>query len=441
MNSFFFIENVKKMTLKNFDPSESNERVNDDDASFAHSSTNLEKEISEGINRIILNQQILESIESIQIQKQQDSHEQHQQSQPLLNQTQWTRRRRCIFTFLYSVDIFLSVLLFSPLVSLYWNFTWQFFDSYFLVDSPRLSNFLCWFIGLVILLPSYLFQNDLHNFYNHLSRLGNSGQVVRILLRIFYIYLVSIGIVLEWRGVWNLIDIYYFKSWHSQLALAIVCVTFFCLSRSSRTLVSNPFILYRDDYENFFTTDSKHKLPVVSDYSQFSFDFFLAELVECLALVAAWRGIEIAYGDLVFADNKFYSLLTSFIFGHLVYFLFVLIQSFIFKLCSKNNLLLRLIAEDFLHIIMFVSVVIYWKFYWDLMEVYVFDKFEESLFYILIGGHFIAFFVAVSLKTSGLLGGPGVSFLDGEPEEDNPNSYYYIHYLSDIYRVIIFAKF
>ena len=49
---------------------------------------------------------------------------------------------------------------------------------------------------------------------------------------------------------------------NSQLSLAIIALAYFCLSRSTKTLISTPFILFVDDHDIFFTTQSKIQFTV-----------------------------------------------------------------------------------------------------------------------------------------------------------------------------------
>lgn len=141
--------------------------------------------------------------------------------------------------------------------------TWSFLDDYMLPNDERLSNFLSWIIGLVILLPSYVFQKDLQTIYIALGNLNSYvGTSLRVLMRVIYIYLVTLAVILEWRGVWNLFDLYLFNDWQTQISLGVLALTFFCLTKTTRTLVATPFFLYMDDYHHFFTTEHKHQSDV-----------------------------------------------------------------------------------------------------------------------------------------------------------------------------------
>lgn len=184
--------------------------------------------------------------------------------------------------FIYSSDVLLSIVLFSPIVSIYWYGTWTYLDNYFLVDDPKTSSFVSWTSGLFILLIGYLFQQDFQHFYDYLHGLGKCGNFCQVLVRSVYIYLMSFAVVAEWRGLWNLFNFYFFSDWQSQFVSAIIALSYFLLSRATRSLITTPFVLFMDDYEHFFTTESRHKFRSVS----FSvFPLFLIQMIHLFHLI------------------------------------------------------------------------------------------------------------------------------------------------------------
>lgn len=172
-------------------------------------------------------------------------------------------RRKFIYNILHSIDVLLSILLFSPLVAIYWYCTWSLIDDYFYKESPKISNFLSWIIGLTILFPGYVFQRHLQDLYEYMNNFETIGYMLQVSMRILYIYAITIGVILEWRSVWNLMALYLFESWKISFLFGILCIIFFCATRSTHQLINTPFILYMDDYDQFFTTESKHQLPVI----------------------------------------------------------------------------------------------------------------------------------------------------------------------------------
>lgn len=168
----------------------------------------------------------------------------------------------------------------------------------------------------------------------------------------------------------------------------------------------------------------------------------LCELIECLALTGAWKGIDNFYYEFLFPDNHIHSLIASFTLSLFSFFFILFMQHIIFKPCSTMSLFSRLIVENIINILMFFSAVLYWKFYWDFMEDNMINIFEPNiLFEVLIATHFISFIVGFCLKTSSLLIGPFTRLLDGEYEE-NSQSYIEISYLNSMKQVYyLFSKF
>lgn len=165
--------------------------------------------------------------------------------------------------FLYTTDILLSVLVFSPIIGLFWYCTWSFLDDYFLNDRMYLSNFLSLSIGLIFILAGYLMQELMQLWYDKLKQFKYS-KFLRFLMRTVYAYIMSMAVILQWRAVWNIYNFYLFKDISSQLTLAVISIAYFCITRSTRSLVCNPYLLYVDESEDFFVSESRHKITAVS---------------------------------------------------------------------------------------------------------------------------------------------------------------------------------
>jgi hypothetical protein len=61
-------------------------------------------------------------------------------------------------------------------------------------NNVVLSSVVCYLVGLLLLLPGYVFQNNLQKFHNNLK------PTMQFIFRIFFIYVISFAVVLEWRG-------------------------------------------------------------------------------------------------------------------------------------------------------------------------------------------------------------------------------------------------
>jgi hypothetical protein len=69
-------------------------------------------------------------------------------------------------------------------------------------------------------------------------------------------YIITIAITIEWQGLWDLIESN-IADLQTKLSLSIIAITYACLTRSTRALVTSPFILTIDNDEGFFEYELK----------------------------------------------------------------------------------------------------------------------------------------------------------------------------------------
>jgi hypothetical protein len=160
-------------------------------------------------------------------------------------------------------------------------------------------------------------------------------------------------------------------------------------------------------------------------------DFALSEIVECFGLITVWRGIGNAFDLFIYPHDANAAVLYSFAASHIVYLVIVLIQGFVYRRFSKMTLIYRLASEDLMHTIMILSAILAWKFYWNAADLYLYT--EKSALYLYLIGHFGSFLIAIVLKVSAILVGPGISFLDGDITD--AQEYFEINYISSLVKV------
>lgn len=130
------------------------------------------------------------------------------------------------------------------------------------------------------------------------------------------------------------------------------------------------------------------------------------------------------------------SIAGSFLISHSIYLFIAVVQTFIFRKFSRAKFLTRIAAEDLIYILMFFSAVLSWKFYWDVVDNFILE--EKMEFPLLLLGHGAAFTVALALKVSAILVGPGTSYLKDIEYIEPPQTYFQINYLSNIFKVNFF---
>lgn len=146
-----------------------------------------------------------------------------------------------------------------------------------------------------------------------------------------------------------------------------------------------------------------------------------------------WFGVQNYLDQNLYPKDVVSSLWASFSISHIICLIILLLQNLIFNYCSKCYLVPRLIMEDVLNIIMVISTILAWKFYWDLIDHWFY--FKSTAFYLYLGGHIGGFILAVICNVTGSLVGPGTSFLDGENKETK--SYFEVNFLTGIFKVIL----
>lgn len=321
--------------------------------------------------------------------------------------------RQLKIDFYYFIDLFLSAAIFSPLSGFYWYGSWSFLDSYFLTSNRFLSALLSYLIGLSIILPSYLFQHKLQQFYNNYC----DNFIKRFLLKFTYVYLLSIGIVFEWRGCWELCDLTINLDWKNELSISIIAVTYLLITRSFRLMKSSPYVLTYDYFDDeYFISKSRFNQLNNFKYLQYSFDFLLSEIIESFVVIIGWRGISIVFDLFIYPDNYRISILITLVTGYLAFFILVLVQFKIYARIQPFTLIPRLFFEDILNLIMFLSLILIWKGYWDFCDNIVY--YEQYQFQIYAVLHFVSFLIVILTNSSVSIIGCGFEFKDGELECD-----------------------
>lgn len=224
--------------------------------------------------------------------------------------------------------------------------------------------------------------------------------------------------------------------WRGQLSLSIIAISYMLIARSFLYVTSIPFSLRMDtDYNEYFLLRSRYKFKSIeSKYLQNSFDFVISELIESIASMIAWRGIGYTIDLFLFPNNMVLSLILTAIIGYLIYFILSFSQHYIYLKSVHLQLIPRLVIEDVIKLIMFLSIILIWRFYWILIDSYICIKSYQLEFY--ISFHYISFILSILLNASIVVTGPGVEFKDGELNDNF--SFFHIEYLSILIQVGVY---
>ena len=100
-----------------------------------------------------------------------------------------------------------------------------------------------------------------------------------------------------------------------------------------------------------------------------------------------WFGIEAYFDQIIYPNDTISRIIFMFAISHSICLFLLLVQNSIFEKCSNQNscsLIPRLIVENVFNIIMCISVILAWKFYWDAFD-YLFYKKESALIFFTVG--------------------------------------------------------
>ncbi len=230
-----------------------------------------------------------------------------------------------------------------------------------------------------------------------------------------------------------LLDKYLVMDWKGQLSLSIIAISYMLIARSFYYVLSSPFVLVMDtSYDDYFLVRSRYRLKSVdSTYIQHSFDFIISELIESFAAIIAWRGIGYTIDLFLFPDDLVLSILASAIISHLIYFLLVVSQYYLYSIATHLKLIPRLVIEDTVKLLMFISIILIYRLYWIIVDTYIYS--EDYKLESFLSFHFVSFALSLLFNASIVITGPSCEFKDGELNDDN--SYFYISYFATLIEV------
>lgn len=112
---------------------------------------------------------------------------------------------RCTKRFLNASDVFLSLIVISPLVIIHWRGTWALMDDY---KFPPMN---CFILGMVFHLAIAMVREFLYSEYKKTKMKKRTWKrvVCRSFLTKLYAYLFSWTCQMHWRGGWAVIDEYF----------------------------------------------------------------------------------------------------------------------------------------------------------------------------------------------------------------------------------------
>ncbi len=81
-------------------------------------------------------------------------------------------------------------------------------------------------------------------------------------------WMICVAVTIEWQGLWDLIQSN-IENLETKLSLSVLAITYACITRSTRALVSTPFILTVDQDDRFFEYELKSARVFIIVYKLF----------------------------------------------------------------------------------------------------------------------------------------------------------------------------
>ena len=159
----------------------------------------------------------------------------------------------------------------------------------------------------------------------------------------------------------------------------------------------------------------------------------MIEVVECFVMNLIWFGVQNYFDSIIYPNDWFWRLLITFLVSHCSCALILFVQTVIFKIFRRCQLVPRLIGEDFMNTLMIVTTILYWKFYWDLCDYFI--RNQPYVFYLYLAGHLVTFAITIICNVTGDIVGPDPLFYDGEAQITK--AYFEVNFASSLFQVFI----
>ena len=156
------------------------------------------------------------------------------------------------YSMLYLTDFILSACIYAPLVVLYWNGTWGLVDNLIYPDNPDLRGAVCFAAGVGILLTAWFSQDALQTYFP-----PDTPGIIFLPVTRFYIYLVALGNVLHWRGVWKIWNHFSGTDAISGAVCLAICSVLLLPLRGMKNCWGAPLVTICDTAEGMFNIDTR----------------------------------------------------------------------------------------------------------------------------------------------------------------------------------------
>lgn len=304
------------------------------------------------------------------------------------------------------LDSLLALFVFFPFTIFYWRGVWDLLGYYFLRSNKIRGIWILVGIGLsVTYLLYFIFAYVVDKKLKSISSKWLNIIITRLCLVIYGFFFMFM-----WRGLWEMFNHYIGKDLKEGAISFAVGVILISTIRCTKTLMWPPMNIAVDFREDVirpccrFSTNPKHKI-------RYLFDAFFTQIFIQPLAIFCWRSGFNVLDKTIYESNKFKSDIVSLIVGVSGCSLLIFLQYPLSRLSIQleKNKVLKILYEDFIHVIALVPLLFFYRGFWNLNEEYIIKDKK-------VGGwinHAIGLSMLLLFQTLSTLVGPGC-IVDGK---------------------------
>ena len=142
-------------------------------------------------------------------------------------------------------------------VVVFWCGSWRLAEEYFLKGEDYYTAWIVAPVAATICVIITCIKPALH-----MTLKGQEESGLYMLFTRFITYVYACVYILQWVGVWNLINIYHGKGWENGLTWVAVCFAIAWVLGFSSTALRSPVFIRLDDREKYFKVFTRFSCPV-----------------------------------------------------------------------------------------------------------------------------------------------------------------------------------
>ncbi|XP_076635483.1 uncharacterized protein LOC143348772 [Colletes latitarsis] len=155
------------------------------------------------------------------------------------------------------IDIFLSMILITPLTVGFWRGIWTLMD----LHAEWFPGAITFLSGILVHTSFAILKNFLHDrVAGSTQKKTCSSNIVSKLTQIFYTYIFGVACNMHWRGGWIIFDYFFGGYIWATVITILVILTCLGILRSIRNIIAVPTVVFIDKRTYAFWFPTRYKL-------------------------------------------------------------------------------------------------------------------------------------------------------------------------------------